>query len=746
MTVLAEILPVVSRSSHLALELYRAAAESPGIAKDFIKVASAINEFALILKQVGTIIKEDDRLPSHEATESLEDVIKQSQNVMAEIQSVSSDGGNAQNRTKDDVRFPQSDYLRHDSSSLVRLEYLTAHLQALRTTLSVLLQTLYTAQSIMWSKLRPTVSPQQAARAVANERAQLETLILEQQLSILFTYNSHEQAPRPESRLLMETDSSQSIIALEREDTPAPASLRRYQDDHIASLDISPPAESEWLRAVCSVTSSQAEHLLERWTSLPQFDDRLRDAEREVRKHKAEAQQPTVESDSEEERRYRSKLAGNGTKVSQRHDTVQPLFSDSTTIPIAIPIPVSESKYGPKAPLSPAASPRTSRNSLATPASDQYSPVSPRSSISSLPVEAAAAMEAKDEDDEIDLEIPWTLCTRKHYWKYIDAKQVESNTDQLPSLAFMERTSWTEIMASWVCKEALKEAGHRVTQVQKDRKDGRRTKLETCFCIEKPLQFDQVKQLVERTVELYRKTAPPTPPPQPRRSSFQRPPPIDMPKTRALDRDRTPIPRHTYPPLERSTSSMPYSPQPPPLDRSLSVPGPIGVPPSNVQPSAFYVPMPASPYTPQLQLPSGPQSPRVGIYPPQTGPYSPSIMNPSSPQFPYPPSSSSPLTNAFIPPHLQNHAAHSSFAAPQSPLRQSYLNPNSMLKSKYDDTTTSDSESGGRERARRHRSKSRSSYASSGSKKKKSHGTSKAVGALMGVGGLTALLDGLSGL
>lgn len=66
MAVLAAILPVVSRGSCLALELYQFAASSPGQAKDLIEVAKAINNFASILKQVGTIIKEDDRLPSYE--------------------------------------------------------------------------------------------------------------------------------------------------------------------------------------------------------------------------------------------------------------------------------------------------------------------------------------------------------------------------------------------------------------------------------------------------------------------------------------------------------------------------------------------------------------------------------------------------------------------------------------------------------------------------------------------------------
>jgi hypothetical protein len=61
-------------------------------------------------------------------------------------------------------------------------------------------------------------------------------------------------------------------------------------------------------------------------------------------------------------------------------------------------------------------------------------------------------------------------------------------------------------------------------------------------------------------------------------------------------------------------------------------------------------------------------------------------------------------------------------------------------KSKYDDEfTTSESDSGKDRRRRRSKSRSRDV-------KKKSHNKSKAAGVLMGVGGLTALLDGLSGL
>lgn len=72
MTVIAAILPVIGRSSRLALQLYHFAATlKDDAAKDLVQVARGINDFSSILKQVGTIIKEDDRLPSHEVIHSI---------------------------------------------------------------------------------------------------------------------------------------------------------------------------------------------------------------------------------------------------------------------------------------------------------------------------------------------------------------------------------------------------------------------------------------------------------------------------------------------------------------------------------------------------------------------------------------------------------------------------------------------------------------------------------------------------
>lgn len=53
---------------------------------------------------------------------------------------------------RDSARYAGDGRLLPETSMKTTLAYLVAHLEALSTTLSVLLQTLYTAQSVMWSK------------------------------------------------------------------------------------------------------------------------------------------------------------------------------------------------------------------------------------------------------------------------------------------------------------------------------------------------------------------------------------------------------------------------------------------------------------------------------------------------------------------------------------------------------------------------------------------------------------------
>ncbi|EOA80936.1 uncharacterized protein SETTUDRAFT_100000 [Exserohilum turcica Et28A] len=742
MAVLAAILPVVSRSSALALGLFRIAAESPEAAQELVAVANKINAFASILKQVGTIIKEDDRLPSPEAVDALDDVIEQSQHVLTSFESATSIEGTQHHGRRDSASSVGSTGSQPDPSTKTRLAYLMAHLEALSTTLSVLLQTLYTAQSIMWSKLRPTVSPQQAARVVDHEKTQLETLIIQQQLAILFALTIFETSSKSDART-MEEESPQSLISTDKDQTPKPSNLYPYHNKELFNLDTS---GSNGLPSVCKISASQAEHLLHQWTSLRQFERRLEDEEHEQRRQRQQAQQATVESDSEEDHSKRSKKLGDGVWRSRRSPSVQPLFTAKN-----MPSPESEKQFGPQAPRTPADTPHTPQTSISTTSSSGNSSGGP-------PVDAAAAVEAKEDAIEADLEIPWRLCTRKYHWRFIDAKQVDSNTDQPPSVAFAERNSWTEIMASWVCKEAIQEARLPFTQVQKEKQDGRRTTFETCFCIARPLQFDQVNRLVERTVEIYRENAPPTPPAQPKaRSSSFHQPSVSGKKGNHFDQTRTPVTRATHPPLDRakrlapgglpSGGLAPPGVPPPPLDRSKSTPGPGLVPPLpqtaiNSRTPNLQIPVPTGQHY-SHHAPTLSHSPRHAYYSQQASGYPTQPMQASAPPYyPHPHIPSSASTPATIPP-------------PPPPSRH-YYNTDTNTETDTDtDTPTSDSEPSRPHRTRRSAERSRSRYAdryadrpaprrSYETRRKKKKKAS--AGALLGVGGLTALLDGLGGL
>lgn len=75
----------------------------------------------------------------------------QSQTVLKEIETLTELQRHDRSDDADGARSSQ-DCSQNGSLSVTRLAYLAAHLECLRLTLAVLLQTLYAAQSIMWSK------------------------------------------------------------------------------------------------------------------------------------------------------------------------------------------------------------------------------------------------------------------------------------------------------------------------------------------------------------------------------------------------------------------------------------------------------------------------------------------------------------------------------------------------------------------------------------------------------------------
>jgi hypothetical protein len=87
-----------------------------------------------------------------QAIDNLDDVIDQAQTLLTSFESTISIEDNKHHDRRDSARPTPHIPFRLDPSTIASLDYLTAHLEALSMTLSVLLQSLYTAQTIMWSK------------------------------------------------------------------------------------------------------------------------------------------------------------------------------------------------------------------------------------------------------------------------------------------------------------------------------------------------------------------------------------------------------------------------------------------------------------------------------------------------------------------------------------------------------------------------------------------------------------------
>jgi len=372
-------------------------------------------------------------------------------------------------------------------------------------------------QTLTSHRTRPTISPQWAAKTVSNEKYQLEILVIEQQLSLLSASKVHESVNEIEEihdpKLLMEEDSSQSLTMREdkTEDSKlTPAQLFRFQDPALSELDPS-STKVECLAAISKVSRARMEHIMKRWTRLQELEARIDDEERRLHEERRESQQPTVESDEEVENVEEVEVPVVKQDSPQLHAPDPQRYSnvtwkdaDSPTLAVPVPRQAPSNTYRPNPPLSPASSYGVSPRSSGQlpiypgPAGNTY-PLSPGSSISTLPTEAVAAAASAvmnpnhddDDDDDTGLEIPWRLSSKNYYWDFIDDKLLPSRYEQPPpSYVYnSDRRGWTEITAAWLDKEAIEEAGYQYDTIKKDLREGKRTRFETLYRIQRPLRF-----------------------------------------------------------------------------------------------------------------------------------------------------------------------------------------------------------------------------------------------------------------
>ncbi|EOD49197.1 hypothetical protein UCRNP2_4039 [Neofusicoccum parvum UCRNP2] len=239
MVELASIIQVVASATRLSLSLYDFAISSPPATREANRVAKSVSLFALMLKQVGTLLKEDLTSPSSQSYETVQDITLLAQTAFAAVEEVVS-GKPQRDAPQDADQSATPPRRKLDLVAQTKLRYLLAYVDSLNSTLSVMLQAFYTVRVIAWSRSRQDRVPASAADAVANERSQLEVLVIEQQLLLLDVSETFAEYRR--SRDFAGSPSSsghsdQRDFAIEQDQTPSPTTLDKYKDQSIKTAN-----------------------------------------------------------------------------------------------------------------------------------------------------------------------------------------------------------------------------------------------------------------------------------------------------------------------------------------------------------------------------------------------------------------------------------------------------------------------------------------------------------------------------
>jgi hypothetical protein len=149
---ITNVLQMVRWGTRLSLSLYDFAAGVPTATKDITGLAKETNLLSLVLRQVGSSLKEDGAIPSDEAVQCLKEILEQCQLVFWEIENIvpvkgiKDEAGTSTGLGIQSAKWAWSDI------SKAKARYLLGMLEALKMILSVLLQTIYLAKITTWSK------------------------------------------------------------------------------------------------------------------------------------------------------------------------------------------------------------------------------------------------------------------------------------------------------------------------------------------------------------------------------------------------------------------------------------------------------------------------------------------------------------------------------------------------------------------------------------------------------------------
>ncbi|KAF2435059.1 hypothetical protein EJ08DRAFT_388460 [Tothia fuscella] len=543
------VLQMVAWGTRLSFGLYDFSANVTSASGDVNSLAKEVNLLSLVLRQIGANLRQDGRIASERAYDTVESCLRQCRDVFAEIEQIVPVRA-LEGAQSDDMQLVTRlrDGLDWNILSQAKTQYLLAHLESLKLTMSVMLQVIYTAKICAWARRE---NSQHAADAVLTERTQTEVLIIEQQLSLLRAsrrYDEYKQQVAATPLLLEQSPQSQALVRRDQFG-PNPGALVVYQEPSLART--APSAnESQDIGRIRRISSPYVDILLGRWTKLPDIDERMKkmalhdsrpkSRQPEIRQRRNSNFRPAgVESDSDSDEEYaantrRPRLnvgtAGPGPLLTpmngdSRSDIASPIPINGTglrptTGPYS-PIPMANSwtpstntgayfpnstgsrsgnltantspqtSYRPRPSPSPVSSPRTCY--LSDHAASTHRPATAFKSTQQVPPPPPPPQRPV---------IPWRLRNKHNFWDFNDQNLSGSNNSNPPSSVHHDKNTVTEVMAEFVSHHALRDLGHEYTRVKKEVGDRRKTSFETCYCIEGALTFNEIMRLVDLTARV----------------------------------------------------------------------------------------------------------------------------------------------------------------------------------------------------------------------------------------------------
>ena len=279
----ASVLALATVAVKLSRTLYHVGHNTVSAGHNINRIATNVTLFASILKHVGATFQDSRSLHSAEAVETVEQIVEESNILFKEITSTVI---SATNKTKEEPvgangrRSRRISVLQrakwHFEQPIV--EYFLAQLEYLKTTLSVLVQTLSLAAllaNLRYNEGRDGRDKTTGSSKVDEERMHIETLVVAQHLSVVMLDRIQDREGNEQDQRVSSSDESE-ITGDSRQPKLATqghspfTSMVRLGDGNLGFLERKGSVDGEETLPNISRSQLFIDELIRRWTRPPE--------------------------------------------------------------------------------------------------------------------------------------------------------------------------------------------------------------------------------------------------------------------------------------------------------------------------------------------------------------------------------------------------------------------------------------------------------------------------------------------